>query len=210
MFAKYSRYIISILFFFMHQLAFAVSSPVDLLENISTQVMAALKQQHKQIENNPEVIQNIVDRFVVPHVDIDGMSRSVLGRDIWRKITPEERQEFGREFTRLVTHTYGSALAGYTNEKIRFLSVRGGYEGKKTVQVKSAIVRLNGPEVPVDYRVILMDDGWKVYDIIVDNISLLQSYRSQFSSEISQMGFQNTLHKLAQQNRSQWGKVSGK
>lgn len=180
--------------------ALAASSPVPMLEKMANQVITALQQQKANLKSNPRVVYTIIDDILLPQIDVNGMSRSVLGRNIWNSLTASQKQRFNKEFTRLVVRTYAGALAEYTNEKVQFYPLRGNIAGQRRVQVNSRIIRRDGPQIRLSYRVILLGQQWKIYDMSVEGISLLQSFRTQFANELSQGSFNDLLKKLNAHN----------
>lgn len=179
----------------------AVASPVIVLEDIANRTIHALKREQATLKTNPNTVYKIIDSILLPHVDVDAMSRSVLGRRVWYQATPSQKRRFNKEFTRVVTRTYASALAEYTDESVKFLPVRGGFENQSRVQVHSYIIRSDGPRIPVSYRVILRGQQWKVYDMSVEGVSLLQSFRSQYANELSQGSLDHLIERLQVQNK---------
>ena len=176
-----------------------ISSPVDLLQNTSSQLIAQLRQNQATMRTKPQVVYGIVHQTLLPHVDLIAMSREALGRDIWVQATSQQRQAFVYHFTTLLIRTYASALAQYTNEKVDFLPLRGGFNGPR-VQVNSNIIRESGPIINVSYRLRRVGEQWKLYDFSVDGISLIQSFRSQFAQELQQRGIDGLINQLAQHN----------
>lgn len=164
----------------------ATPNPTTMLNNMTNQLLSALKQNRAKLQSQPTFVYSLVDKILLPHVDKITMAQSVLGRQGWTKATPAERKAFTNEFTNTVIRTYASALNAYTDETVKYFPIRGGYEGKQFVQVNSQIVRPDGPPVPITYSMILNGNEWKVFDMNVEGISLLQSFRSQFSAQLSQ------------------------
>ena len=175
---------------------FAVSSPVVMLDKVAHQVINELEKNKASLNNNPQFVYSLVSRILIPHVDVNGMSRSVLDRNTWRQITPRQKQRFTKEFTRLVVRTYSVALAEYSDETIEFLPIVGGYEGKSRVHVKSVIKRRGGQDIRLNYRLILMGQQWKVYDMSVEGVSILQSFRPQFRNELRRGSFDDLINHL--------------
>ncbi len=168
--------------------AFAAQTPnpMVMLKQTTDQLLASLKANRARIKSNPHYVYRIVDKVLLPNVNVNVMSMSVLGRNAWAKASAAERSLFTKTFTTTVIKTYASALNAYTNETIKFYPIRGGYQGRKVLQVNSQILRSDGPAVPVSYSMILQGKQWKVYDLNVEGISLLQSFRSQFASQLAQ------------------------
>jgi len=179
---------------------FAAGSPTVMLQNTTNEVVAALNANQATLKSNPKVAYRIINTSIVPHFDLEGMARSVIPRDVWAQTSPSQRAQFTQQFTNLLVRTYASALASYRNESIKYLPVRAGANSQR-VQVNSEIVRQNGPSINVSYRLIQLGQQWKIYDFSVDGISMLQSYRSQFSAQLSQGGgISSLIQKLSQHN----------
>ncbi|MES2998087.1 MAG: ABC transporter substrate-binding protein [Pseudomonadota bacterium] len=177
----------------------AISSPLDLLKNTSNQLISALQQNQATLKTKPQLVYQIVNQILLPHVDLINMSSRALGRDTWREATPMQRQAFTQQFTILLIRTYASALAQYTDEKVNFLPLRGGFNGQR-VQIDTNIIRDSGPAINVSYRLMRVNDQWKLYDFSVDGISLIQSFRSQFAEELQERGMDGLIQELAQHN----------
>ncbi len=181
-------------------LTWAASSPLTMLQNTSDQMLAALQQNKASLKSDPQVVYGIINRILLPHMDIEGMSRSVLGRDAWAQATPAQRQQFTQQFTTLLIHTYSSAFAQYNNQTVKFFPIRGDVSGQSRVQVNSSIVRPDGPAIAVNYRLILLGGEWKVYDFSVEGVSMLQSFSSQFAQQLSQGGIAGVIQQLTRHN----------
>ena len=179
----------------------AAQSPVSMLNRTVQQVITALKHNHARLKTNPRVVYNIINRYLLPQVDVQRMSRSVVGYAVWKQATAAQRTRFTKEFTRLVIRTYASALADFTNETVKFdTRIRWG-SGQKSADVSSVIVRQSGRNIGLDYSVVLISGRWKIYDIRIEGVSLLESFRAQFASELSQGSFDQLIAKLAAHNR---------
>lgn len=182
------------------QASAAVENPTVMLDATAKQIIAALKENKPQLAANKSVVYGIVNQYLIPHVDLQGMARSVLGRNAWNQATAAQKQTFTTEFTQLVVRTYSSPLAEYTDEIIRFYPIRGGYAGKSFVNVSSVIVRSQGNNVPLNYSLVLINNEWKIYDMSVEGVSLLQSFRSQFAQELSQGNMEQLIENLTKHN----------
>ncbi|MDQ8039451.1 MAG: ABC transporter substrate-binding protein [Rickettsiella sp.] len=178
----------------------AISSPVDLLQNTSNQLIANLQQNQATLKTKPQFVYRIVNQILLPHVDLVTMASRALGREAWMRASPAQRQAFTQQFSILLIRTYSSALAQYTDEKVRFLPLRGDFNGQTRVQVNSRIIRDSGPSINVSYSLMRVGEQWKLYDFNVDGISMVQSFRSQFMEELQQTGIDGLIDKLAQHN----------
>lgn len=177
-------------------IAQAAQSPLDMLQQTSDQMLSALKQSSTRDTNT---IYGIIKRILLPNVDLDTMSRSVVGANYWNSATPQQRVEFKNEFTHFVAQTYSSALAAYKDEKIKFYPIRGGVSGNR-VQVNSSIIQGNGQNIAVTYQLLQTNGQWKIYDFSVEGVSLIQNYRSQFADVLASQGFSGLLQRLHAHN----------
>ena len=173
--------------------------PVQFLKQRSENMIQALKQQHSALQKNPKLVLKIVNTHLIPYVDTNAMSQQVLGRSVWHDLSQQQRNAFSQAFIQLVIRTYASALSSYNDETIRFYPLRAGEANRPRVQVRSVIQR-EGRRIPVDYWLLRRPQGWRVYDLSVEGISLLQSFKSQFSAKLSQKGFDAVLKKLKAHN----------
>lgn len=194
------RAIALILLWCVTGIVLAAGSPIDMLQSASDEMIATLNQHKATIKTNPTVVYRIVDRILVPHFDVESMSRAVLGRNTWGNATPDQRQRFTEAFQALLIRTYSSAFAAYTNETVQFSPIRGGYSEQSRVQVQSKIVRQNGPPIPVSYRLVRVGGDWKIYDFSVEGVSIVESFRSQFASDIAEQGLDHLIQKLEKHN----------
>ncbi len=181
-------------------LAANASDPVSLLNGIADKMIAKLQENQTTLKENPTLVYSFANALVVPHADIPEMSKRVLPPRVWNEATPEQRSKFEKEFTTMLVRTYASALAEYKDETIRFYPVRGGYQGKDNVKVDSTIIRTDGPSIAVGYRLILRGSEWKLYDLIVEGVSMLESFRSQFADQLSRGNMQDLIQKLEEHN----------
>ncbi len=180
--------------------AFAVSSPLDMLKPTSDRMLSELKANKITLKSNPKKVFDIVHRVLLPHVDMNSMAKSVVGRAEWNNATAQEQQAFTAQFTKLLIHTYAAALASYSNQSVEFFPVRGGYTNQNQVQVQSQIVQPGGPPIPVSYQLLLEGSQWKIIDFSVDNVSIVQNFRAQFAGDLNQGGLSHLTQKLAQHN----------
>ncbi|MGA7799784.1 MAG: ABC transporter substrate-binding protein [Gammaproteobacteria bacterium] len=179
--------------------ASVVDSPQALVHQTSERMLTALKENHEAIRQDPGKLYGLIKDIVLPHFDFERMSRWALGR-AWRQATPDQRQRFVEEFRTLLVRTYGSALQEYRDQKIRYLPVRMD-PGATDVSVRTEVIQSGGPPIPINYGMEKTGDGWKVYDIAVDGISLVSNYRSTFSSEVRAHGIDGLIDMLAKRNR---------
>jgi phospholipid transport system substrate-binding protein len=178
----------------------AGGGPVEMLQSVADQMIASLKANKTTLKQNPGLVYSLAYKIIVPHADLDEMSKRVLPPQTWNSASAGQRQEFKREFTNLLVRTYASALAEYKDQTVRFYPVRGGYQGRSTVNVSSQIIRSDGPSISVNYSVVSTGSGWRLYDMTVEGVSMLQSFRSQFSDQLSKGDMANLIRVLKQHN----------
>lgn len=184
------------------QLSFADTSPVQMLDQSAQQILSTLKQNKVSLKQNPQVIYQAVKRYLLPIVDVQGMSRSVLGRQAWNAASSAERADFTRAFTQLVIRTYATPLAEYTDETIKFLPQHAAATGQFT-RVNSVIIRSKGPNIPLSYSLVSKNGQWKVYDLSVEGVSLLQSFRSQFDQALQNASIRELIAQMSQKDKLQ-------
>jgi phospholipid transport system substrate-binding protein len=175
-----------------------VQPPEQMLQTVTDQLLSNLQQQQNR---NEQALLTLVNQILVPHINLDLASQLVLGK-YWASATPQQRAEFKTQFTVFMARTYSTALSSYTNEKVRYFPVRGDVTGDR-VQVNSAIDQANGQSVSVSYRLALSNGEWKVYDFSVENVSIVENYRSQFADVLRTSGLDGLLQRLKAQNQGQ-------
>lgn len=172
--------------------------PVELVQSLADQMIASLKAHKASLKTNPSIVYSLAYSIVVPHADLDEMSKRVLPPQTWNNASSSQREQFKKAFTDLLVRTYASALADYTDQTVRFFPLRGSASGNAVVN--SQIVRSDGPSVSVSYRLHQTSSGWKLYDMTVEGVSLLQSFREQFRQKLSQGNMDQLLRDMQQHN----------
>lgn len=185
---------VSILF---SQLVLAQTSPVPMLEQAANSIIDTLKDNKGSLQSNPDIVYRAVETYFLPKVDVEGMSRSVLGRQAWNKATPAERVQFSKAFTRLVIRTYAAPLAKYSDETVQFMPLRGSLNNR-FIRVNSIIIRSAGQNIPLSYSLVAKDGQWKIYDMSVEGVSLLQSFRTQFAQALQNASISDVVKKMQQ------------
>jgi phospholipid transport system substrate-binding protein len=179
----------------------AQNSPVPMLEQTANSIIAALRDNKASLKSNPNIIYKAVEAHLLPIVDVAGMSRSVLGRQAWNKATAAQRAQFSKAFTRLVIRTYSSPLAQYSDESVQFLPIRGSLNSR-FLRVNSIIVRAEGQNISLSYSLVNKNGQWKVYDLSVEGVSLLQSFRSQFAAALQNSSMDDVIKEMEKKQRN--------
>jgi phospholipid transport system substrate-binding protein len=163
------------------------ADPEHVVRDVSKRLFAALDANRVAIRTNPEAVYPLVDQILLPHFDTEYAAQLILAQH-WRTATPEQRKRFVDAFYHALLRTYGSALAGATADQLKLLPLRGD-PGVTQVTVRTEVTRSSGAAVPVDYRLHKTPDGWKAFDVIIEGISYVRNYRTDFDAEIAAKGF---------------------
>lgn len=173
----------------------AQDSPVPMLENSANNIIDTLKKNQGSLKDDPNIVNKAISIYLLPHVDVGGMSRSVLGRQIWNKISAQERKDFTDAFTKLVIRTYAVPLAEYSGETVKFMPLRGP-QNERFIRVKSIVYRPSGQKIPLNYSLVAKKDGWMIYDLSVDGVSLLQSFKTQFHASLQRVSIRELIQQM--------------
>jgi phospholipid transport system substrate-binding protein len=166
-----------------------------MLEHSANEIISTLKANKSNLKSNPHIIYKAVETNLLPNIDVPGMARSVIGRQIWQKASASERDAFSKAFTKLVIRTYSSPLAQYTDETVQFLPIRGSLNNR-FLRINSVIVRSEGQNIPLSYSLVSKEGQWKIYDISVEGVSLLQSFRSQFAQVLQHADIKEVIKQM--------------
>ena len=176
----------------------AIESPVALLERTSNEVIQILKYDHELLKQEPERVYKIVDDYILPHLDDVTMAKLALGKN-WKKASKEQKLAFVNEFRNLLVRTYSKSLIEFKDQQINYFPVKLAADEKKT-SVKAEVIQPGGPSIPMAYRMRIKNNEWKVYDIKIDGVSLVTSYRGTFTQEIRKSGIDGLLKYLRDKN----------
>ncbi|HVC49079.1 MAG TPA: ABC transporter substrate-binding protein [Burkholderiales bacterium] len=191
---------ILVLFSLFSAISYANGLPPDqLTRNTANQVLSILRENHG-ITHNEAQIQQLVDEQVLPYFDFQRMTQLAMGRN-WRRATPTQQEELVSQFRKLLVRTYSSALKSYRNQTITYLPFHMAPEDTDAL-VKTQINQPGQQPVPVDYSLEKTGQGWKVYDIAVDGVSLVTNYRSSFNMEIQRNGVEGLITALTKKNQA--------
>jgi phospholipid transport system substrate-binding protein len=172
----------------------------DLVKQTAEDVLATIKNDKDIQAGNQQKIFALAEEKILPNFDFDRVCRMVLGKN-WKSASPEQQATFQKEFRSLLLRTYATALGKYKNQVIEYKPLRAE-PGAKNVSVKTQILQPGGQPIAVDYSLVKGDNGWKVYDIVIESVSLVTNYRSQFSNEIRTNGLDSLNKKLAEKNKA--------
>ncbi|MCB4364028.1 ABC transporter substrate-binding protein [Hydrogenophaga taeniospiralis] len=181
-------------------MAFAADEAPDaLVKRISGDVMAAVKADPAIQGGDVNRIVALVDSKIMPSVNFSRMTASAVGRH-WRQATPEQQKQLQDEFKTLLVRTYSGALGEVKDQTLSFRPLRAKPEDTEVV-VRSE-VRGRGEPIQLDYRLEKTADGWKIYDLNVLGVWLVETYRTQFAQEINAKGIDGLIATLVQRNKA--------
>ena len=183
----------------------AIESPAVLLERTSTQVIKILRDDHELLRQEPERVYKIIDDYILPHLDDVTMAKLAMGKN-WRKATKQQKLVFVDEFRNLLIRTYSKSLIEFKDQQINYFPVKLEADAYKT-SVRAEVIQPGGPSIPMAYRMRIKNNAWKVYDIKIDGISLVTSYRGTFTQEVRKSGIDGLLKYLQDKNNKLSTKV---
>ena len=180
-------------------LAEEVKAPDVLIKEVSTDVLEAVKADKTIQAGDVNKVIALVDAKVMPYVNFKRMTSSAVGR-YWRQATPEQQTRLQEEFKTLLVRTYSGALAQVKDQTVQLKPTRSSPEDKEVI-IKTE-VRGKGDPLQLDYRLEKSDTGWKIYDVNVLGVWLVENYKNSFAQEIGANGIEGLIAKMAERNKA--------
>jgi len=175
------------------------AAPNEFVEAVANNALQAVKNDEAAKSGDLRRIHQLVDELILPYVNFEKTTRLAAGR-YWRQASPQQQQALVDAFKGTLIRTYSGALADVDQvSRIDMQPFRGDPNADDVV-VRSLVTRSNAPSVAVDYRLEKTAEGWKVYDVNVENIWLIQNYRNQFAQQIQQSGIDGLIKALQESN----------
>lgn len=176
------------------------SGPRELIESAANAMLTELDARRAELRQDPAKVQALVDRILFPHFDVDYAARLVLGRH-WRDATPEQRKRFIDAFYQALLRNYGAALVEFTADRMKVLPLKADPASDRAT-VRTEIKRDDGTRVPVNYSLRKTPEGWKAWDVNIEGISYVKSFREDFGAEIDQKGLDAVIARLERERGS--------
>ena len=176
------------------------SAPDQLVNKVSNDVLEAIRADKSLQGGDISKINQLVDQKVLPYVDFEKMNRLAVGRG-WRQATPEQRTQLVKEFKTLLTYTYSGALSQISDHKVQLRPFRNAPTDTDVV-VRTQVVASKGDPIQLDYRLEKGDAGWKIYDMNILGVWLIENYRNTFATELNSGGVDALLKSLTERNKS--------
>lgn len=177
----------------------AEEAPDALIKRVSVEVLDAIRADEDVQAGDLRKVLVLVDSQVMPHVNFTRMTASVVGRG-WRQATPEQKKRLQEEFKTLLIRTYSGALSQVNDQRLNVKPLRAAPTDNEVVVHTEVIGR--GSPVQLDYRMEKTSTGWKIYDLNVLGIWMVETYRNQFAQEIKAKGLDGLIEALGQRNKS--------
>jgi phospholipid transport system substrate-binding protein len=168
--------------------------PQQLVEDSAKRMLGELDANRAVYRNDPEKLDALVANVLLPNFDVDYAARLVLGQP-WRTATADQRQRFVKAFYHSLLHNYGNALLNFTAGNFTVLPYRGDPNDTQAT-VRTEVKRDDGTKVPVDFTLHKTDQGWKAWDVVIDGISYVKSFKTDFASEVQQKGLDELIARL--------------
>jgi phospholipid transport system substrate-binding protein len=175
-------------------------APEQLVQKITEEVLTAIKSDKQLAAGDKQKAMRLAEEKVLPYIDFEEATRLAVGR-AWSQATPEQKQKLVSEFRNMLVRTYSNAIEGYEGQTLKVLPSRGGkQDAKDEATVRAQFVRAGGKPLPIEFQMRKTGETWKVYDIAVEGISLVLTYRSEFDAVVKQEGIDGLIKRLTQKN----------
>ncbi len=181
-------------------LAAAQEAPDVLIKRLSTEMLDKIKSDKDLQGGDFAKLSSVVDTTVMPHVNFQRMTALAVGRN-WRQATPDQQKQLMAEFRALLLRTYSGAFSSVRDQSIRMKPFRAEPADTEVI-VRSEVVQPRGEPIQLDYRLEKLADGWKIYDVNVLGVWLVETYRNQFGQQVAASGIDGLIKALQDKNKS--------
>ncbi len=168
--------------------------PGELVQGVAEAMLKDLDANRAEYRKDPSKVNALVEKHLVPNFDTEYAARLVLGRH-WREASEAQRKRFVDAFYKSLLNNYGSALADFTGDKLKVYPTKVAADAKSAT-VRTEVKRSNGQKVPVNYTMRKTDAGWKAWDVVIEGISYVKSFREDFGAEIDQKGLDAVIERM--------------
>ena len=174
-------------------------NPGELVENSAKRMLQELDANRAMYRSDPKKLDALVGNVLLPNFDTDYAARLVLGQT-WRTASEDQRKRFVDAFYHSLLRNYGAALIDFTADRFVILPYKGD-PGDTTATVRTEVKRESGAKVPVNFSLRKTAEGWKAWDVVIDGISYVKSFRTDFAAEIQQKGLDDVIKRLETEGR---------
>lgn len=172
----------------------SASDPAGMVRETAQGMLDELDKHRDEYRRDPAKVAALVDKWLMPHFDTETSARVVLGQ-FWRTATPDQRQRFINAFYHSLLVNYGDSLVEFTPDRLKIYPSRLE-PGATTATVRTEVRRRGGDTVSVNYSLRMTPQGWKAWDVVIDGISYVKSYREDFGSQIESQGLEKVIRRL--------------
>ncbi len=169
-------------------------SPSDIVQAAAQGMLKDLDANRAAYKKDPAKVSELVDKYLLPHFDTEYSARLVLGKS-WRSANPEQRKRFVDAFYHSLLSNYGIALTDFTADRLKIIGGKPDSDPNRAT-VRTEVKRDNGDRIAVNYAMRKTPDGWKAWDVSIDGISYVNSYREDFGAQIDQQGIDAVIARL--------------
>jgi phospholipid transport system substrate-binding protein len=174
--------------------------PQELVENSAKRMLQELDANRAMYANNQAKLDALVANVLLPNFDTEYSARLVLGQN-WRTATPDQRKRFVDAFYHSLLRNYGAALVDFTADRFVILPYKGD-PGDTMATVRTEVKKSSGEKVPVNFSLRKTDGVWKAWDVVIEGISYVKSFRTDFGAEIQQKGLDEVINRMEAQNKT--------
>ncbi|MDP9088752.1 MAG: ABC transporter substrate-binding protein [Pseudomonadota bacterium] len=175
------------------------AGPEEIVENSAKRMLAELDKNRAMYKSDAAKLDDLVGNVLLPKFDTDYAARLVLGQT-WRTATPEQRKRFVAAFYHSLLRNYGAALVDFTGDRFVILPFKGD-PNDVNATVRTEVKRSSGDKVPVNFSLHKTPEGWKAWDVVIEGISYVKSFRTDFASEIQQKGLDEVINRLEKEGK---------
>ena len=172
--------------------------PDELVKQITDEVMQAIQSDKQLAAGDKQKALKLAEDKILPHVDFQEATRLAVGRS-WRQASGEQKKELTDQFRRMLLRTYSNAISAYQGQQMKVLPLHMK-AGETDVTVRNQYLKPGQKPVQVDYQMHKVGDSWKIYDIIVEGVSLVLTYRSEFDQVVKDSGVDGLIKRISQKN----------
>ena len=182
--------------------------PEALIRNTVDEVLSIVKQDKDIQAGNKKKVNELVDAKVLPHFNFTHMTRLAVGKN-WRNATSEQKKVLEIEFRNLLVRTYTTAFTTYKDQEVEVKPLKMVNDATE-VTVKTSILNKGKPPLPVNYDMEKTANGWKVYDLSIEGVSLVTNYRGTFAEQVQKSGIDGLIKTLVENNQAKTGTMVSK
>jgi phospholipid transport system substrate-binding protein len=172
--------------------------PEELVKKITDDVLAAIQNDKQLAAGDRQKAVKLAEEKILPYVDFEEATRLAVGRG-WSQASPEQKKQLVQEFRNMLVRTYSNAIGTYEGQTMKVLPSRVK-PGDSEATVRNQFIRPGAKPVLIDYSMRKAAQGWKIYDIVVEGVSLVLTYRSEFDAVVKQEGVDGLIKRLGQKN----------